>query len=134
MSLAAKNPVNNHQSAITQIKDVEIGKCPTIVLDRLSICFNDPDLEHVKATYGQLIDDHMSKFVAGMTVTKNQRYKASCLLRLPFDANIQEPVCFEVGPRWPGQASYRLEFNPAKLSKQGLLELMAFLDTRMDAD
>ena len=36
-----------------------------------------------------------------------------------------------VGPVKP---SYRIEFNPAKLSKEGLLELKAFLDTRIDAD
>jgi hypothetical protein len=126
--------VNNHQSAITQIKDIEIGKCPTIVLDRLSICFNDADQERVKKTCGLLIDDHMSNFFPAMTVTTNQRYRVSCRLKLPFDAASQATVCFEAGPRSPGQASYRIDFNPSKLSNDGLLALKSFMDTRIDAD
>ena len=57
-----------------------------------------------------------------------------CLLKLPFDAASQGTVCLEAGPRWPGQASYRIDFNPSKLSKDGRLQLKAFLDPRIDAD
>ena len=59
---------------------------------------------------------------------------ASCRLRLPFDATAQETVCFEAGPTRPGQASYRLEFNPSKLSKPGLDDLIVFLNSFIDAD
>ena len=69
-----------------------------------------------------------------MTVTKNPRYLASCRLRLPFDGTAQETVCFEAGPTRPGQASYRLEFNPSKLSKLGLDDLIVFLNSFIDAD
>ena len=110
--------LSTDSKAITHIKDGEKEKCPLISLDRLSICFNDPHPEHVEKTCGLLIDDHMDKLVPGMTATKNQRYKVSCLLRLPFDAASQAKVCFEAGPRWPGQPSYRIDFNPSTLSSK----------------
>jgi hypothetical protein len=59
---------------------------------------------------------------------------ASCRLRLPFEGPDKETVCFEAGPTRPGQASYRLEFNPSKLSKSALDDLIAFLTSTIDPD
>jgi hypothetical protein len=125
--------VNNHQSANTHIQNGKTSNC-SLILDKLSICFNDPNAENVEATYGLLVCDHITKFTPGMTVTKNQRYMASCRLRLPLDGTVQETVCFEAGPTRPGQASYRLEFNPAKLTKAGLDDLIVFLNSIIDPD
>jgi len=126
--------MNNHQLKVTPIKDEQTAKC-SFVLDKLSICFNDPNPENVKKTYGLLISDHVTSFTPGMSVTKNQRYMASCRLRLPFDSSVQETAFFEVGPRCPGLASYRLEFNPAKFAvANGLDDLIVFLTSAIDPD
>ena len=65
--------MNDHLPEDTLIKLIKHGETAkfNVILDRLSICFNDPDPERVKKTCGLLIDDHMSKFVSGMTVTAN---------------------------------------------------------------
>jgi hypothetical protein len=89
--------------------------------------------DNVKGTYGLLVSDQITKANPGLTITKNPRYMASCRLRLPFEGSEKETVCFEAGPTRPGQASYRLEFNPSKLSKAGLLDLMVFLESTIDA-
>jgi hypothetical protein len=129
----ARKSVNNHQPADTLIKDGKTAKF-SIILDRLSICFNDPNAENVKASYGLLISDHITKSTPGMMVTKNPRYMASCRLRLPFDGTAQQTVCFEAGPARPGQASYRLEFNPSKLPPAALDDLIVFLTSTIDPD
>jgi hypothetical protein len=128
--------VNDYQSVDDHIQSEtpETSETCSIILDKLSICFNDSNAENVKATYGLLVSDHITKSTPGITVTKNPRYSASCRLRLPFDGIIQHIVCFEAGPTRPGQASYRLEFNPSKLSKAGLDDLMVFLTTVIDPD
>jgi hypothetical protein len=43
--------VNNHQPTDTHIKHGDTTT--SIILDRLSLCFNDPNAENVKATYGK---------------------------------------------------------------------------------
>ena len=47
-------------------------------LDRLSICFNEPNKESVKKTCGLLVSDHMNKCIPGMVATSNPRYEVSC--------------------------------------------------------
>ena len=127
--------MNNHQQADTPIKDTNIkdGKISNVILDKLSICFHDPDSKHVNKTCGLLISDQIDKS-PGILVTKNPRYRASCRLRLPFNGEAQETAFFEAGPTRPGAASYRLEFNPSKLSKAGLEDLVVFLNSTIDSD
>ena len=125
--------MNNHQSTNIQIEHGRHQNAPSLILDKLSICFNDPNSEHVKATTGLLISDHIDK-MPGITVTKGRGYIASCRLRLPFEGNSQETVYFEAGPTCPGASSYRLEFNPSKLSKPGLDDLVVFLNSTIDPD
>ena len=122
--------MNNHLQADTHIKD---GKTFNVILDKLSICFHDPDSEHVNKTCGLLISDQIDKS-PGILVTKNPRYMVSCCLHLPFKGDTQETAFFEAGPTRPGAASYRLEFNPSKLSKAGLDDLIVFLSSTIDPD
>jgi Type I restriction enzyme HindI endonuclease subunit-like, C-terminal len=89
-------------------------------------------LQQAEKTCGLSISDHIDK-VPGMTVTTTRLYKASCRLLLPFDGADKETVRFEAGPT-AGQASYRVEFNPSKLSKAGLDDLMVFLTSIIDPD
>src|SRR5438874_927273 len=66
-----------------------------ISLDRLTICFVEPNAEGVKKSAGLLLDDHYVKAIPGMKVTKNQRYHVSCTIPFPIDTNGQRhPVCF----------------------------------------
>jgi hypothetical protein len=103
------------------------------ILDRLSIVYHEPNPEHVKGTCGLLLSDHILKDTPGLSVTKNPRYLVSCLLSLPFqDSEPKTTVCFEAGPRNPGQASYRLDYNPAKLSEAGFDDLTVFLSSIID--
>jgi hypothetical protein len=124
----------NHQQNENAENGCGEATAHSIILDRLAICFHDPNPEHVKAAWGLLVDDHITKFTPGMSVTKNQRYMASCLLRVPFGDTVHHTVCFEAGPRNPGQASYRLDFNPATITKAGLDDLIVFLNSAIDPD
>jgi hypothetical protein len=104
-----------------------------LTLDRLSICFNEPNAESVQKTCGLLVSDHITKYIPGMVATANARYKVSCAIPLPSDANaIKSTVCFEAGPRRPNQPPFRLDFNPSKLSPAGLNELFGYLDGWID--
>ena len=102
-------------------------------LDRLSICFNEPNKESVKKTCGLLISDHMTQCIPGMVATANARYEVSCKIPLPSDSQgLKSTVCFEAGPRSSGQSPFRLDFNPSKLSPAGLNELFGHLDGWID--
>jgi hypothetical protein len=99
-----------------------------LTFDRLSVCFNEPNAESVKKTCGLILSDKYHNDPPGILVTKNQRYDVSC--QIPFPSNtegVKTNVCFEAGPRMPGQASFRIDFNPSNLSPEGCLELMGLL-------
>ncbi len=105
------------------------------ILDRISLVYREPNPEHVKGTCGLLLSDHILKDTPGLSVTKNPRYLVSCLLSLPFkEGGPKTTVCFEAGPRNAGQASYRLDYNPAKLSEAGFDDLTVFLSSVIDPD
>jgi hypothetical protein len=105
-----------------------------IILDRLSICFNEPNQKNVKDTCGLILSDKYTKEISGMNVTANARYAVSARIPMPFmsDALERHPVYFEAGPKLPGYPSYRLDFNPAKLTSDGIDELKCLLDSIMD--
>jgi hypothetical protein len=118
---------------VTQIESLIIKKSVIemlkLTLDRLSICFNEPNEESVKNTVGLLISDHITKYIPGIVVTANARYFASCRFLLPSGSNDDDAkICFEAGPRRPGQPSFRLDFNPSKFSAAGVAELMSHLE------
>ncbi len=103
--------------------------------DRLSVCFNENNLDYVKKTCGLLLDDHYKKTIPGMTVTKNPRYAVSCRIPFPFDGSSPTSVVtFEAGPCRPGISSYRVDFNPSKLTAASLVEFLTVLDSSIDAD
>lgn len=97
-----------------------------LVFDRLSICFNEPNKDTVKKTCGLLLNDYMTKYIPGMHVTKNARYEVSCKIPVEASSNGRH-ICFEAGPRRPGQPSFRLDFNPSKLSSDALNEFISHL-------
>ena len=106
-----------------------------VVLDRLSICFSDKNQSNVSDTCAMLFGYANTQEIPTLKVTKNARYNACAVFKVPFgeaDA-AKHPVCFEAGPTVPGAASYRLDFNPAKLTSKGIDELMAFLNSIVDA-
>ena len=106
---------------------------PVISLDRLTICFNDPNPANVKGTCGLLLNSMYNKQIAGMRVTKNARYTVRCQIPLPFDGSEKHPVFLEAGPLHEIHPSYRLDFNPSKLTSEGISDLKVLLDTIMDA-
>jgi hypothetical protein len=111
-----------------------------IILDRLTVCFNDKTydaIENVNKTCGLLISETYTKEIPGIKISTNGRYKVQA--RIPFphmyeSAEKPQPIFLEAGPKQPKLPSYRLDFNPAKMSEQGISELLAFLDSIMDAD
>src|SRR5262245_61324398 len=91
-------------------------------LDRLTVCFNEPNIESVKKTCGLLISDHMS--IKGIQASKNHRYEVSCIIPFPISGSgVRHNVCFEAGPRRSGQAAFRLDFNPSKFSQAAIFDL-----------
>jgi hypothetical protein len=106
-----------------------------IALDRLSVCFTDPNYDNVKGTCGLLLSDHYMKTITGMKVNANARYAVQARIPMPFmsDGVDKHPICFEAGPKHEGLPSYRLDFNPAKLSAEGIDQLKVLLDSIIDA-
>src|SRR5664279_4071819 len=90
-------------------------------LDKLSVCYDEPNDEYVKKTCGLLLDDKYTKSVPGLAITKSPRYAVSCRIKLPYSKACSSPqtVIFQAGPYLPGVASYRLECNPDKISMAG---------------
>ena len=107
----------------------------TLKFDRLSQCYNEPNLDFVKSTCGLLLDDHYRKTIPGLKVTANARYHVSCQIPVPFSSiDKKSVVTFEAGPRHPGMSSYRIDFNPSKLSSSGSTDFLSVLQTSIDAD
>jgi hypothetical protein len=106
-----------------------------VIIDRLSVCFTDPNQEHVNASCNVLISDKCGDGIPGIKLTTNARYKIRAMIPVPFmvDSDERHPVCFEAGPFHKGLPSYRLDFNPSKLSGAGIEDLLVFLETVTDA-
>jgi len=105
-------------------------------LDKLSVCYNEPNQDNVKATCGLLLDDKYTKSVPGLKITKSPRYAVSCRIKVPYSEPCDDPqtVIFEAGPYLPGVASYRLELNPDKICKAGWDDLHTLLTSCIDVD
>jgi hypothetical protein len=105
-------------------------------LDKLSVCYDEPNDEYVKKTCGLLLDDKYTKSVSGLTITKSPRYAVSCRIKLPYSEPCHSPqiVTFQAGPYLPGVASYRWEGNPDKISIAGWDDLYTLLSSCIDVD
>jgi hypothetical protein len=112
-----------------------VKKLSAYILDRLTLCCTDPNTEYVNKTAGMLIDYNNKTWMPGFMVTSNARYKASARIPVPFKPDVSRSVVtFEAGPHKPKMPSYRLDFNPSKISPAGLDDLMVFLDSVVDPD
>jgi hypothetical protein len=60
-------------------------------------------------------------------VALNDTMLAARFLSQVTQKGVKTNVCFEAGPRMPGQASFRIDFNPSNLSPEGCLDLMGLL-------
>lgn len=111
---------------------------PTLNLDRLCICYDDDNVEAVNGTCNLLIDSAKDKPSPFFFATKTARYRVSCRIPLPLSAGqhdeVQSTALFETGPFHSGQPSYRLEFNPARLSQSAMLDLLTFVNSVIDQD
>src|SRR5689334_2819171 len=107
-----------------------------IIIDRLTVCFKYPNQEAVKGTCGQLLNDKYVQNIPGIQINKNGRYMVSVKIPLPFmsEGVHKHPVYFEAGPLLPKLPSYRLDFNPSKLSPAGMDDLMVLIDSIMHPD
>jgi hypothetical protein len=105
-------------------------------LDKLSVCYDEPNDEYVKKTCGLLLDDKYTKSVPGLTITKSPRYAMSCRIKLPYSEPCHSPqtVIFQAGPYLPGVASYRWEGNPDKISEAGWDDFHVLLSSCIDID
>ena len=105
-------------------------------LDKLSVCYDEPNDEYVKKTCRLLLDDKYTKSVPGLTITKSPRYAVSCQIKLPYSEPCHSPqiVNFQAGPHLPGVASYRWEGNPDKISEAGWDDLHVLLSSCIDID
>jgi hypothetical protein len=83
----------------------------------------------VKIACNILIGDFKNKYFPGMHVTGNKRYKVNC--RIPF---LHTSVTFEAGPLLPENPSYRLDFNPWKMSVNEIIALFTFLQLATDIE
>ncbi|MEP7173437.1 MAG: hypothetical protein ABI705_08115 [Aestuariivirga sp.] len=109
--------------------------CPKLIIDRLSVCYFEPNQEEVGGTINLLISEKTHKTFPGLYVTSSRFYKVSS--RLPLvDPTTQKmaSICFEAGPRIPGHASFRIDFNPSKLTSNMWSQLWTFLQLIVDAD
>jgi hypothetical protein len=107
-----------------------------ISIDRLAICFTEPNPEHVKSTCGLLLSDKYTNAIPGIKITNSAKYRVNARIPLPYAAtsDLSHPIYFQAGPHLPGLPSYRLEFNPAKMSADGISEMLALLSSIMDPE
>jgi hypothetical protein len=120
---------DQHKASLINLNEKVILK-----FDRLSQCYNESDPDLVKSTCGLLLDDHYQKNIPGMKVTANARYHVSCQIPVPFSGVKKSIITLEAGPRRPGVSSFRIDFNPAKLSSSGLTDFLSLLQSSIDAD
>lgn len=116
----------------TQSPSTEI--VPQVKLDRLTICFSDANQENVESTCKLLWQDAIHKQVPGIKVKKNARYAVSAMIPLPYLKSQDDvhTVCFEAGPHVPSNPSYRLDFNPSRMSPAGIDELKVLIESIID--
>ena len=108
---------------------------PSYKFDKLSLVYSEKSPDHSFKTADLLIGNHINKFIPGMHVTTNARYKASARIPITVDADgTKQVVVLEAGPKRPWTAAYRLEFNPDKLKAHGMAELHGLLATWVDED
>lgn len=109
------------------------GTKPKIILDRLTVCFNGPAEIDPSYICGVLLNDKQQ--VPGIKITSNARYKVRASIPVPFIKHTKNahPIFLEVGPHHKSLPACRLDFNPAKLSPEGIDDLIALLDTSMHA-
>lgn len=105
-------------------------------IDRLSLCYAEPDPENVKATENILLHESISKTWPGMITKPGGLFRVKAVLSLPFETTAPDraTAIFFAGPKVPSHPSYRLEFNPARLCDQGWSDLWTFLQTTMDPE
>jgi hypothetical protein len=84
---------------------------------------------------GQLLNDKQQQQIPGLKITSNARYKVRASIPLPFINSTKNahPIFLEVGPYLKSFPACRLDFNPAKLSPEGIDDLITLLDTSMHA-
>lgn len=108
---------------------------PKLVIDRLSVCYFEPNQQEVIETTKLLISEKTYKIFPGSYVTSSRFYKVSCRLPLVDPITLKmASICFEAGPRIPGHASFRIDFNPSKLTSNMWNQLWVFLQLVVDAD
>jgi hypothetical protein len=107
---------------------------PNIKIDRLSICFKEPNPANVKGTINALLPDKIHKAIPGAKFGPSQRYAMRAVIPFPhFDGETDgHPICFEAGPLQPGHPSYRLDYNPSKLSPKGNDEVKVYVESLVD--
>jgi hypothetical protein len=122
--------MNNAKTSTNSATEIISYKC-----DKLTLCYTENDPEKSLITANMLIGDQMSKSIPGSIVISNSRYKATARIPITVDEDgNKELIVFEAGPRRPGMASYRLEFNPSKLKAFGIAQLHGVLGTLIDLD
>lgn len=103
-------------------------------LDKLTVCSNDKNEQNVESTIGLILSDKVEKSIPGLFVSKGRRYELACRIPVPFTESLsKEYVIFEAGPRHAKLPSYRCEFNPDKIGDDGLNDMLAFIDSCVDA-
>ena len=83
-----------------------------------------------------LLSDLKTKEIPGMTITKGALYGVNARIPLPYmtPADYTHPIYFQAAPHVPGRPSYRLDFNPSKMSQEGISDMLVLLDCIIDAD
>ncbi|WP_368506940.1 hypothetical protein [Bradyrhizobium lupini] len=118
---------------MTKHTDTKLYTTPKIILDRLTVCFNGPAEIDPSYICGVLLNDKQQ--VPGIKITSNARYKVRASIPVPFINSTENahPIYLEVGPHHKSLPACRLDFNPAKLSPEGIDDLITLLDTSMHA-
>jgi hypothetical protein len=105
-----------------------------VILDRITICYSDPNPENVNATCALILSERYTREISGLRIRPNARYQVSATIPVPFmtESANRHPICFEAGPRRPACPSYRLDFNPSQLSREAMDQVKVLLDTTID--
>ena len=104
---------------------IDLEKSFILSIDKISLTCNETNPSHVEETCHRLFEAANAPF-SGIQIKPNRRYRLQCEIPIP---NSTSSFLIQAGPRFPGIADYRFEFNPTKIGPDGLSYIRKFIDS-----
>lgn len=102
-----------------------------ILIDKITVNYNDPDQATVQAVAAKLREDAGSAF-PGAQIRGSRAYSAFVVIPIPLDnPTWSEKLILQADPYDRARSSYRIEFNPSKVGPKGVADLELILTSTL---